>query len=814
MTIGTPSPQQAQDSNPLPNASPNPGPNPGPNPKLASDRTPNRKTFPLGIVLIVPFILQLLGVVGLVGYLSYRNGEQAINDLANKLMDEVGSRVVDNLETHVQTPKQLNQTKLNAIATGTLSPTKVQGWEKFLWHQIQGYPYINITSIAMGSSDYRAAEKLSNGSTRINESGDNTNQAFLSYETDSKGDRTIVASKIPDKDVRKHIGFRQAAEAGKPIWTDPYVSFLEPTLILSEMHPLKNAKGQLDAVLIASLRLDYLGKYLSSLKISETGQVFIMERSGKLIATSSSELPFRIDAKKRELIQAIDSQNPLTRSTAQTIKTRFPIETLKTEQRFNFVDNQGRSQFARILPFSDSEGLDWLVAVVVPESDFMSQIKENRRNTIFLSLGALGLALGIGIWTVRWVVRPIGDLNRAARAIANGDWSLTPDLDRSDEVGELATSFSSMASQLQTSFQQLEDANQTLELRVNDRTKELSETLTHLQTTQLELVQSEKMAALGQLVAGIAHEINTPIGAIRAASGNSLQALDLSLAKLPELMQMLDEKSRSQFFDLIDRSLASTPLLSTKEKRQAKRKLMPELESLGMEEARQVSDSLIDMGIYDQITPFTELLQHPQSNFILDVAYNVARLKGNSTTVQMAVDRVAKIVFALKSYARRDHSTNSTQAQVTDGLDTVLTLYENQLRVGIEVKLDYQPLPTIECYPDELNQVWNNLVHNAIQAMQGKGNLEIITRLINPNQIQIQVIDSGSGIPDDILPRIFEPFFTTKPIGEGSGLGLDIVKKIIDKHQGEITVISQPGRTCFTVLLPKTLLPKTLADKE
>ncbi len=784
-------------------------------PKQASPKAPKgdehksivdrRKTFPLRIVLIVPFILQLLGTVGLVGYLSYRNGEQSINDLANKLMDEVGGRVVDNLETHVQIPRQLNQAKLNAIATGTLNPTKVEGWEKFLWYQIQAYPYINITSIAMGSSDYRAAEKLSNGSTRINESGENTKQTFYSYETDQKGDRGAVASQIPNADVRKHSGFMQVAKAGKPIWTDPYVSFLEPTLILSEMHPLKNAKGQLDAILIASLRLDYLGKYLNTLKISETGQVFIMERSGKLLATSSNELPFRIDSKNRELIQAIDSKNPLTQSTAQTIKTRFSIETLKAEQRFNFVDSSGRSQFVRLRPFSDPQGLDWLIAVVVPESDFMSQIQENRRNTIFLSLGAVALALGIGIWTVRWVVRPIGDLNRAARAIASGDWNRTPNLNRSDEVGELATSFSSMANQLQTSFQKLEDANQTLEIRVADRTKELSETLTHLQTTQLELVQSEKMAALGQLVAGIAHEINTPIGAIRAASGNSLQALDLSLAKLPELMQILDESNRSQFFELIDRSLTSTPLISTKEKRQAKRKLIPDLEALGMEDPRQVSDSLIDMGIYDKLTPFHKLLQHPQSSFILDVAYNVARLKGNSNTVQMAVDRVAKIVFALKSYARRDHSMNSTIAQVTDGLDTVLTLYENQLRVGIEVKLDYQPLPTIECYPDELNQVWNNLVHNAIQAMQGKGTLEIIARSQDPNQIQVQIVDSGSGIPDDILPRIFEPFFTTKPIGEGSGLGLDIVKKIIDKHQGTITVTSQPGKTCFTVLLPKSL---------
>ncbi|MCY7408352.1 MAG: HAMP domain-containing protein, partial [Alkalinema sp. CAN_BIN05] len=667
-----------------------------------------RKTFPLRVVLIAPFILQLLGAVGSVGYLSYRNGEQSVNELANMLMDETGSRVIDNLDAHVQVPTQLNQAKLNAIATGTLNPTKAENWEKFLWYQIQSYPYINITSVATGSGDYRAAEKLSSGQLRLNLTADFTNYTFYSYETNAKGDRTVVAYQLANVDVRKHSGYMQASKSDKPIWTDPYVSFLEPTLILSQMHPIRNQSGKIDAILSASLRLDYLGNYLKSLKVSQTGQVFIMERSGILLATSTGELPFLIDSEKRERIPAINSKNPLTQSTVKEIQTKFSLDTLKIEQRFQFVDTQNRSQFVRVRPFTDPQGLDWLIAIVVPESDFMAQIQTNTRNTVLLSLGALGLALGIGIWTARWVVRPIGELNRAARAIAKGDWNQnSPSINRSDEVGELANSFQSMAAQLQSSFSRLEDVNQTLEIRVNDRTKELSETLTNLQTTQLELVQSEKMAALGQLVAGVAHEINTPIGAIRAASGNTLQAIDLSIAQLPELMQLLDESGRSQFFQLVDRSLASVTLISTKEKRQAKRNLMPPLEALGITDPRQVADTLVDMGVYDNLNPFAYLLQHPRSAFILDVAYNLARLKGNSSTIQLAVDRVAKIVFALKSYARHDHSSSIQTAPVTDGIETVLTLYQNQFCSAIEVKLDYESIPMIQCYPDELNQVWN-----------------------------------------------------------------------------------------------------------
>ncbi len=400
------------------------------------------------------------------------------------------------------------------------------------------------------------------------------------------------------------------------------------------------------------------------------------------------------------------------------------------------------------------------------------------------------------------VIKPIRELIVITDKISKGDLAQRIPIHSRDEFGLLARTFNHMADEIQRGHQQLEQ-------RVNERTIELvtqkncaEEALVLVQKTEASLAQAEKMAALGNLVAGIAHELNTPLAAIGSSAHLIQKFLAQYFCQLPKLFHNLSLSENEKFVELLIQSFNNqNTLLSVKELRQKRKQLVYQLRTQ-IQDADTIADTLVDIGLYQPLDQVIELLKQPQGLALLDVLYRLSELNKSAKTISIATDRTSKIVFALKAYSYQNHFGEKIPYDLTQGIENILTLYTNQLKQGVQLIRQYaQNLPQIECYPDELNQVWTNLIHNALQAMNYKGVLTISTEY-NSEFITVKFEDNGIGIQAEHLDKIFDAFFTTKPMGEGSGLGLHIVKKIIDKHRGQIVVNSQTGCTIFTVLLP------------
>lgn len=406
------------------------------------------------------------------------------------------------------------------------------------------------------------------------------------------------------------------------------------------------------------------------------------------------------------------------------------------------------------------------------------------------------------------LIAPIITLGSFAKDLAQGNFSRVHTISTkgNDELSRLTRNFSDMAIKLENSYQQLEDYNQTLEKDVSQRTHELNnknleltKALKDLEESQQQLIHSEKMAALGQLIAGIAHEINTPLGAIQASVGNSSQYLSLFNQFLPEFLANSSPTEHLLLCTLLEKAQHGT-ILSTREERKAKRELIDLMDEKNIDKTEDLAEMLVDMEMTSHIPQLLPSLGSSNSYSIVELAYNLTGISRNNETIQTAIGRASKVVFALKNFTHHDHSGNMVNSNINEGIKTVLILYRSLLKQGCEVIEHYGEIPNIDCYPDELNQVWTNLIHNALHAMQNKGILTIETKVKN-DHLLISFTDTGTGIPETVQPKIYDSFFTTKPAGEGSGLGLGICKRIIDKHNGHIDFNSVPGTTTFTVTL-------------
>ncbi|MGB7440608.1 MAG: ATP-binding protein [Coleofasciculaceae cyanobacterium] len=455
--------------------------------------------LPLRTVLIVPFVAQVFAAVGLVGYLSFRNGQRAVNDVTTQLLQEVSARVEQNLQTYLTIPHLVNQSNAAAISLGQLNLQDVPALEQHFWRQIQIFDELTFAGLGLENKDNLGAERFDDNTLTLRVSTKASNHIFYTYSTNQLGQRQEILDEIKF-DPRTRPWYKAAVAKGKATWSEIYPNTAGLTSYLGASMPFYDQQGELQGVLLTNINLSQIGIFLQSLQFGKTGQVFIVERSGMLVATSTGEQPFRKLDKKygAEQVKAIESTNNLTQATAQYLSDKFNQETqFFSQQQLKFTIN-GKRQFVKVKPFKDEFGLDWLIVVVVPEAAFMKEINANTRTTTLLCIGALFVAIMVGILTARGVIRPILRLNNSAKAIAKGEWDKTVDIKRSDELGELANSFNSMAHQLQESFTNLEE-------RVEERTAELA-----IAKQKAEVANQAKST----FIANMSHELRSPLNAI------------------------------------------------------------------------------------------------------------------------------------------------------------------------------------------------------------------------------------------------------------------------------------------------------------
>ncbi|MEG4148158.1 PAS domain S-box protein [Microcoleus sp. Pol12B5] len=439
-----------------------------PLPRFASKTSQHQTKISLRRLLVASFVLQIVAVVGIVGYLSFRNGDKAVEELADKLIAETGKRVEEKLISFLEPTQWVNQLNAEAIERGELNlqleKPQPRG-EKFLWQQMRSFKSIQWISLgAEKSGEYLGIwRNPTDNSLQIVAANKSTKFQSIYYATDSLGTRTAKLKAEPRTyDARLRPWYKEAVAANKPIWTSIYPGFNPGTVFIAGSQPIRDRNGKLLGVCGVDFSLSELEQYLHRIKLSKTGQIFAIERSGLLVASSSQESPFRKMSGKQQLqrVNVLDSQTPVIRTAAKYLYEHFGgFGDIKQRQQLKF-SRDGKEYFVEVLPFSDVYGLNWLIAIAVPESDFMGQINKNTRATILLCLAALLLSTIAGVLTARWVTLPLLRLNEAAKDIAAREFDRPVTVSRLEEVGELAQSFNEMAAQLKQSFQALAESEE------------------------------------------------------------------------------------------------------------------------------------------------------------------------------------------------------------------------------------------------------------------------------------------------------------------------------------------------------------------
>jgi signal transduction histidine kinase/DNA-binding response OmpR family regulator len=465
------------------------------------------KRISLQMMLVLPFVIQVAVVIGVTGWLTLSYGQQAVNKTNRQMRLEASDRISHSLDDYLQVPHQVNQINVDALSVGFLRLNDFDKLGLHFWQQMQIFS-ISYNNFGAANGDFIGVEKLKNGNFTLLES---SNKIDKTYSLDRRGRRIKVIKSEPSLNLTLEAWFADAVKAKRPVWSKIYTWADKPEVLsISASYPIYDRQSNLVGVIGTDYVLTQFSQYLKSLKISETGTVFIVERSGQLVASSRS-IPLRLVNGKAQRISAAESSDPIIQAVGKKYLTDRFLKNIQELQELEITLNSKKT-FIQIKPWQDRYGLDWLIVLALPESDFIGSINTYSNDIILLCIGALGFSLGLGILAAYWITRPIRNLNDVVGAIAQGNLNQNVKPIGVDELDILADSFNKMAAQLRASFAELQTSNEELELRVEDRTLEL--------TIIRQVAEANKDAAnaankaKSEFLANMSHELRTPLNGI------------------------------------------------------------------------------------------------------------------------------------------------------------------------------------------------------------------------------------------------------------------------------------------------------------
>jgi signal transduction histidine kinase len=866
------------------------------------------KGVPLRRILVVLFLLQIFLAVGFTAYLSIHNGQKAVNEVASELRREVANRVEENLQTYLSTPHQILRGNQNVIESGLLKMENLATWESYLIKQLEIFPDAIALTVSNEQQEHLAVEKLNDRQFWLRKADKSTGYDLYTYTIDSQGQRTQLPEVIKNYDARSRPDYQAAVTTKKFGFSQIFTSITEPTLLISASQPIYNSQGQLLGVNSTFTHISQIGDLLQNIKVGKSGQVFIIERSGLLVASSTTEEPFRLQNGKPIRLAASQSGNSFTQASAKYLETKFSnFDQIKSLQQLNFSFD-GKRQFLDIKPLQGERNVNWLIVVAVPEADFMGQIDRNTQTTIFLCLGALGLATLLGIITARWITQPILYFSTATKDLAdftNGEDSALI-VQGIKELEVLSGSFNEMMQQLRKTLIAQTTKNEKLELQVKQRTQELQQEIQERINSEQKLVQHNRaLAELANHRAISEGNLETAFKVITEKAANALEVEQVSVwlfnsdadggLRQRTKLQCLSIYERSNQkhsvrgernladYPIYFKSLTSSRIIVVTDTRTDLR--IQELWDELLEPKNIVSlintsiwvgGEVVGTVLYEQIdTP--SVWELSEQNFVSSIAEFVAltlevcdrknaesALREAKEAAEVA-NRAKKTFLGNMSYELRTPLSSILEiaealqkevyGTVTEEQRQFLNTLESSGRNLLELINQILELTDIESskielqlaatsiqglcdsslsfvknlalqkniqlsgqIPEELEpiqiderrirQVFINLLSNAIKFTHDGGKVWIEVQPNSTNEyIFFSVVDTGIGMLSDDLFQLFQPFMQVENPSTrrsaGTGLGLVMVKKIVELHGGTVHAESQLGKgSRFTVKLP------------